>query len=197
MDRLFGAERAADVEDAAELRGLPRMSDERTEHSLVLTGAHRGARGKPRIWVFLGPLIVLATAALFIPRQRAAPRARANDSSPVAVSATPAPPSSVDIGVTVNPPGVTGVVIDIAGVPQAGATAHRLVGRGRVPLPVRVRAPGYLALELTVVPERDQSLVLALTPEPRPAKAASVKPAKIDAAKPLPSSSGVITRYPF
>jgi hypothetical protein len=103
----------------------------------------------------------------------------------------------VDIGVAVTPPDVAGVVIDIAGVPQTGANVHRLVARGGVPLPVRVHAPAYLALELTVVPERDQSLVLALTPEPSPAKAPSVKPAKTDAAKPAPSPSGVITRYPF
>jgi serine/threonine-protein kinase len=197
MDRLFGAERAADVEDVAELRGLPRLLDERTEHSHVLTGTHGGAQRKPRTLLFLGMLVLLAAAALFVPRQRAAQRGQATGALPAAVSATPAPLSSVDIGVAVTPPGIIGVVIDIAGVPQTGANAHRLVARSDVPLPIRIRAPGYLALELTVVPERDQSLVLALTPEPRPAKAASVKPAKIDAAKPAPSPSGVITRYPF
>ncbi len=80
---------------------------------------------------------------------------------------------------------------------MAAGEAHQRVARGTNPVPVRVTATGYEQVEVTVAPDRDRALVLALSPISAPAGSAPPKAAKIADQKPGADSSGVIKRYPF
>jgi hypothetical protein len=88
--------------------------------------------------------------------------------------------------------------LSIGGVPVTGTAPHRTLPRATGPLAVRVSAPGYRSVELTVVPDRDRTVMVTLVPSPPAAQAGDAAgtkpaPARTPAAKP----SGVIRRYPF
>ena len=102
----------------------------------------------------------------------------------------------VDIAVIVSPPGIADVEIEIAGAVAAGSGSHRLVPRSAKAVQVRVRAPGYRAEELDVVPERDQSLLLSLTRLARAVGTARGKSPHVEPRSPA-ESPGVIKNYPF
>jgi len=45
------------------------------------------------------------------------------------------------------------------------------LGKGAAPIRLRVEAPGYLARELTITPDRDQVSIVRLHPRPKPGDA--------------------------
>ncbi|HEY1537122.1 MAG TPA: serine/threonine-protein kinase [Polyangiaceae bacterium] len=199
MERLFAEEKARDLDDLAELRSFRRSPEERTEHSHVLTRGGPTPKSNPFKMVGLAGLVLLAGSSwlAFARKPATAPSVAA-----LTLSASPRQPpsaevsSAVDIGVTVTPPGLAGVSIEIGGVVVPPADAHRLVVRGSLPLLVRVSAPGYQPLQTSVVPERDRTLVLALSPVP-PAAPSVSKPTRTEHSAPVGQPAGVIKRYPF
>jgi serine/threonine protein kinase len=197
MRRLFPDEMGAESSDIAELRRLSRTPEEPTAQGHVVS---RVASERPRTpWTALGSalgvLVVGGTVALAIGRSEP-PRVTAS-ALPVSVSPSPSPePTWVELGVQVSPAGLPGIEITIDGVAVASATPHRRIARGNQPITAEVKAPGHRSVRLEVVPDRDRSLVVTLSPLPSvtasPASAKS-KPARA----PAPASSGVIRRYPF
>jgi hypothetical protein len=105
--------------------------------------------------------------------------------------------TSIEIGVQVNPPGVSDLEMSIGGVPVSAQTPHRVVPRANAALLVRVNAPGYRSVELPVVPDRDRTLMVTLVPLPPVVRAGEAERAKPAASRPAPAASGVIRRYPF
>ena len=200
MDRLFDAEKAKAAADLAELRGLRREPDERTEHSHVLNGNAAAPRGKRFGAITLAGLLAAVAAAGLLAVER---RPTARDAIEPVVSAPrqTAPElfstKLVDIAVAVTPPGIAEVAVDIAGVRLPRGEAHRSFARGTAPISVRVTAPGYQAAEVSVVPENDRSVVVTLNPLPTPLAAVPTKPARSDPQKASAANSGVIKRYPF
>jgi eukaryotic-like serine/threonine-protein kinase len=196
MDRLFQEDKAKDLADIAELRGLRRSPEDTTEHSQI---QRRTAPNRTSIKVaLLAAIVLLASVAVFLLMRSPPPRVSAPQVASLRVPpAAPSPPSSVDIAVVVTPLGVAGLDIDIGGVSVPSSDPHRLVTRGAQPLLVRVTAPGYRSVETNVVPERDRSLFLSLTQLPDATPVASAKAARIEHFKPAPEASGVIQRYPF
>jgi hypothetical protein len=124
---------------------------------------------------------------------RAEPAPVSHSSAPA--PATVEPSANVEIGVEVTPAGVPGLSVTIGDEAAPAAAPERLVRRSNQPLLVKVSAPGFVAAELKVIPDRDRVLGVTLTPEAR-AAAASAKRAPA-AATPAPRPSGVIRRYPF
>ena len=200
MERLFGPEKAGDLADAAELRGLLRSEVERTEHGHVLAGSTTPkSRGSLKVVALGGAALLVALLSVRVGR---APAPVASAPEPVSAASSvqplvPAqPPATVDIAVVVSPPGIADVEIEIAGVVAAGSGSHRLVPRSTKAVRVRVSAPGYRPEEVDVVPERDQSLLLSLT---RLARVVGTARARSPSApsRPPAESPGVIKNYPF
>jgi serine/threonine-protein kinase len=194
MRRLFPDEMGAEASDIAELRRLSRAPEEPTAQGHVVSRVTR-ERSRPRLssaaWL-LGLLAAGAGAFALLRRPEApapAPRAAA---APVEARA------SAEIGVQVSPPGLAGLELTIGGVPVAASAPHRIVPRAQRLLAVRVTAPGYRSTELSVVPDRDRTLMVTLVPTPPAVQAGD--PAGTKAAPvrtPAPKPSGVIRRYPF
>jgi eukaryotic-like serine/threonine-protein kinase len=199
MERLFSAEKAADLADAAELRGLLRSEAESTEHGHVLANAPTTKRRSSLKFVALG------AAALLIPvlfmRSGRAPVSLARPLQPVPAASvqllTEPPPRAVDIAVAASPSGVADVEVEIDRVVVKGGESHRLIPRSTTPVRVRVSAPGYRSAEVDVVPDRDQSLLLSLTRAVRPTPPVSAKEPRIGSPSPPAESAGIIKNYPF
>jgi hypothetical protein len=84
------------------------------------------------------------------------------------------------------------------GVGAPGPAPHRAAPRATEPVLIKVEAPGYVPTELKVVPDRDRTVGVNLTPVARAAAAnAKRAPAVASPASPAPPPSGVIRRYPF
>ena len=206
MERLFGTEKSKDLQDLAELRRLQRGPEERTEHSHVV------ARSRPHLratasragpgWRRAGVALLRACfgSSFARPHRRTASSVAAATLMPYVRprlrKPSPEASGSVDINVTVTPPGIAGVSIEIGGVVVPPTDSHRLVARGSLSLPVRVSAPGYQPLEAMVAPERDRTLVLALSPLP-PVAPLVPRPTRTEHASATGQPSGVIKRYPF
>jgi serine/threonine protein kinase len=203
MERLFSDEKLADLADATQLRELLRGEVERTEHGHVLAGGATPKSRSPLKVAMLAGLVALVALLLFVSSRRAlVPNARAPE--PVLAASTqpvvtPSQASApVDIAVVVSPAGIAGVEVEIAGVIATGSDLHRLVPRSATPVRVRVSAPGYRPLEVEVVPQRDQSLLLSLTPSARTAPSVSAKGPRVESSRPAAEpSAGVIKNYPF
>ncbi|HYQ17560.1 MAG TPA: serine/threonine-protein kinase, partial [Polyangiaceae bacterium] len=196
MRRLFPDELGAESSDIAELRRLSRNPDEPTSQGHVVS---RVAHEKPRrqltalVWA-AGLLVVGGTVAVSLGGPEHEPAAAAAPQT----SAAPAPaPTDVELGVQLSPPGIAGVELRIAGSNVTVDAPHRRVLRGAEPVVVAVTAPGYRSVALEVIPDRDRSLVITLSPAPAPNASA---PAAVKAAprsSGAPKGSGVIHRYPF
>jgi hypothetical protein len=189
---LFPDEMGAESSEIAELRRLSRAPEEPTVQGHVVSRVtHELPRRRSQVvgWA-AGVGIALGAAALYANRQPARPR-----EAPVAASASPAPLSAfVTLGVQVSPGGVPGLSVTIAGAPAPAGDLT--VPRSSEPVQVRVQAPGYRLVELSVVPDRDQALVVTLTPNPVVLPAPSEK-AATSARPPAAAPTGVIRRYPF
>jgi eukaryotic-like serine/threonine-protein kinase len=192
MSRLFPDEMGAESSDIAELRRLSRVPEEPTAQGHVVSRVTR-ERPRPRLssaaWV-LGFLVVGGGVVALARRPEA--------SAPRAASAPVEARTSVEVGLQVSPPGLAGLDLSIGGVPVTALAPHRSLPRATGPLAVRVSAPGYRSVELTVVPDRDRTLMLTLVPNPPAAQAGDAvgtkpAPTRTPASKP----SGVIRRYPF
>jgi serine/threonine-protein kinase len=192
MSRLFPDELGAEASDIAELRRLSRSPDEATAHGQVVSRVNRTPE-KSGLGVFgWAAGLLLVGAGIAAVASRGQPPVSA---PPAVVSAAPAPVSStVEVAVQISPARVAQLAVSIGGQAISGDTPHRLVPRGSSPLPVVVRAPGYRNVDLSVVPDRDRSLVVTLVPVP--VQAAPSKPAAAPRS-PAPPPSGVIRRYPF
>jgi serine/threonine-protein kinase len=193
MRRLFPDEMGAEASDIAELRRLSRPGEELpTAQGHVVS---RVTREQPRtrtsaaVWA-AGLLLVGGGAVALASRPAAAPTP---EHAPVA--ATPIP-STVDVAVQVSPAGVPGLTLAIGGAAISATSPHRQVALGSTPLEVRVGAPGYKSVALSVIPDRDRSLVVTLAPLPAPAPSMAA-PKSAATRQPTPASSGVIRRYPF
>ncbi|MEO6600424.1 MAG: serine/threonine-protein kinase [Polyangiaceae bacterium] len=198
MERLFREDREKDLADIAELRGLRRSPEDSPEHSLVQARSAPNRTRRFRNLALLAALSLLVSMAMFLLIRRAAPRQSVPPvASPRVPLSTPALRTSVDIAVVVTPPGIAELSIEIGGVSVPSAEPHRLVTRDEQPLSVRVTAPGYLGVEMNVVPERDRSLLLPLMRLPEAGPSGSAKTARSRQITPAPEASGVIQRYPF
>jgi serine/threonine-protein kinase len=195
--RLFPDEMGAESSDIAELRLLSRAPEEATAQGHVVSRVtHEVPRRRSSTlgWV-AGFGVAASAAALLVARGQAEPVAmKAAAVVATSVALPPAPSPSVDIGVQLSPSGLPGVVITIDGELAPADAPHRSVSRGSLAVPVRVRAPGYRPVDLTVVPDRDQALVVTLAPT-APAGATSARPLVPHA--PAAAPTGVIRRYPF
>lgn len=188
--RLFPDEMGAESSEIAELRRLSRAPEEPTAQGHVVsrvTNELPRRRSHVLGWA-AGVGVALGAAALYANRQPARlPEA------PVAASASPVPLSAfVTLGIQISPRGVAGLSVTIGG--EQAPAGDSTVPRGTQPVLVRVQAPGYRPVELSVVPDRDQALVVTLTPNPVVLPVASEKPAT---RPPAAAPTGVIRRYPF
>jgi hypothetical protein len=84
----------------------------------------------------------------------------------------------------------------IDGVAVAPGAPHRRVAHGSKPVVATIQAPGYRNVRLDVVPDRDRSLIVSLSPVPIAPAASAAKPKSTPRA-PAAGPSGVIRRYPF
>lgn len=192
--RLFPDEMGAQASDIAELRRLSRAPEEPTAQGHVVSRVteQRPPQRRGALLVALG-VGVAATAALVVATQgRGATESPRAPTAATLVPTLPEPSSSVEVAVRVTPPNLDGLGISIDGVAADPQRPQRAVPRGVGALPVAVSAPGYRSVELTVVPDRDQSLVVNLVPLP----AASPQPAPPVRA-PAPAPTGVIRRSPY
>jgi len=208
MSRLFSEDQAAETRDLTEL--LARASGENTEHGHAVSGPRVTSRRSD-----LTKGLLVGASLLAVAGGLAARGVTAHRSSPLPASArsatvaSPSPPGvssfapasvSVDIGVVLAPPGLANVTIQIAGVEVTASEPHRALPRSASPVSVRVAAPGYRAIEVSVAPDRDRLVGLTLTPVPAaaaPAALPAVKAGPSSPAGPSPDRSGVIKRYPF
>ena len=194
--RLFPDEMGAESSDIAELRRLSRSPEEATAQGHVVSRVtHEVPRRRSSVVGWAAAFGVAAGAAGLLLARGQTP-AMPVKAAAVATTAplAPTPSPSVDIGVQLSPSGLPDVVITIDGQPAPADAPRRSVARGSLAVPVLVRAPGYRPVELTVVPDRDQSLVVTLVPTPAPA-ASVIKP--LAPRTPAPAPTGVIRRYPF
>jgi len=196
MSRLFPDEMGAESSDIAELRRLSRTPEEPTGQGHVVSRVTH-ERPRPRLssaaWI-LG-LLAVGGGAVALLRPAAPPVVPAPRPAAAPVEAR----TSVEIGVQVSPPGVSGVQMSIGGVPISAQAPHRVVPRASAPLTVLVSAPGYRSVELRVTPDRDRTLMVTLAPTPPVVRAGdgeSAKATRGTGAAP-PAASGVIRRYPF
>jgi hypothetical protein len=128
----------------------------------------------------------------------ASPGKPAAESAPAEVAKVAIASADVELGVEVTPAGVPGMRVSIDGVVAPGPAPQRDVPRGTDPVLIKVEAPGYVPTELKVVPDRDRTVGVSLTPVARAAAASAKRaPAVASPASPAPPPSGVIRRYPF
>lgn len=191
--RLFPDEMGAESSDIAELRRLSRAPEEGTAQGHVVSRVSHEVvkkRSSAVAWV-AGLGVAVGAAALFVSRAQPAPveATLPSPASPAALSA------AVDVSVQVSPAALPGLSITIGGQPAPADAPKRSLPRGTTAVPVRVQAPGYRPVALSVVPDRDQSLVVTLAP--LPAAAASAKPSASPVRPPAAAPTGVIRRYPF
>jgi len=206
LSRLFSEDQVAETRDLSEL--LARSSGENTEHGHAVSGHRVASRRSDLTKGLLVGASLLAVAGGLAARgltHRSSPppasaRAATVASPPPESVPSLAPASSVDIGVVLSPPGLANVIIEIAGVAVAAAEPHRALPRSASPVSVRVAAPGYQSIEVSVAPDRDRFVGLTLTPVPAAGAPAALPAAKAGPSTPLgpsPDRSGVIKRYPF
>ena len=195
MSRLFPDEMGAEASDIAELRRLSRPAEEPTAQGHVVS---RVTRNEPRARVsalalLLGLALVGGVVAVLAHRpalQAPTPGA--------AVPKVAEPRTAVELGVQLSPSGVPGLEVSIGGVSVAPQAPHRVVARATGPLVVKVTAPGYRSVELPVVPDRDRTLMVTLTPTPAAVRVRDAEPARgTSSHAPATAASGVIRRYPF
>jgi hypothetical protein len=202
MRRLFPDEMGAQASEKAELRRLTRGAEELPTaqgHVLSQSGVQRGRRSIGWIGWAAGFALLGTAAVVLSTRSRPeAPSAASVTSAvpaPVAPSASSAPASSVEVGVQVNPAGIAGVDISIGGEHVSAAAPRRQMLLASEPVAVSVSAPGYRSVELDVVPDRNRSVLVTLSPLPSAAPRASApRPIPV---RPAPAPSGLIRRYPF
>jgi serine/threonine-protein kinase len=190
--RLFPDEMGAESSDIAELRRLSRAPEEATAQGHVVSRvSHDAPKRRSTVLAWAAGLgVAVGAAALFASQGQPAPAQEKVpiSTSPAALSAT------VDVSVQVSPAALPGLSITIGGEPAPADAPKRSLPRGEAAIPVRVHAPGYRPVELSVVPDRDQSLVVTLAPVP---PAASAKPSSAPSRPPAAAPTGVIRRYPF
>jgi hypothetical protein len=144
-------------------------------------------RSNAAVWA-LGLVLAGGGAAALMSR-------RSPQQLPQAPAAMPAPvsvPTTVEVGVQVSPPSLPGLQMTIGGLAVAASAPHRVVPRAAEPVRVLVTAPGYRSADLSVVPDRDRSLVVTLNP----VSVATTPPKPVPRA-PAAAPTGVIRRYPF
>jgi serine/threonine protein kinase len=192
MSRLFPDEMGAEASEIAELRRLSRSAEEPSVQGQVVS--QLGVRKRGGAASLLGVAAVLAVggtvgAALFSGSGRSTAGA-----APTA-SAVVTPSSSVEIAVNVRPTQLAGVHVQIGESTVSGASPRLQLQRGASPVMVRVSAPGHGTAELSVLPDRDRSLLVTLVPQ----APLSAKPPVVPAPsrRPAPQPSGLIRRYPF
>jgi len=193
MRRLFPDEMGAEASDIAELRRMSRPNEEPTVQGHAVSRVTRErpqSRSNAAVWA-LGVVLAGGGAAALAsrPQPQRVPETAAVTQAPIAA------PTAVEVGVQVSPAGLAGLEMTIGGVPVGAAAPHRLVPRAAEPVRVVVKAPGYRSVDLSVVPDRDRSLVVTLNPLASAAAAVAPKPAASHAPQAAPT--GVIRRYPF
>jgi serine/threonine protein kinase len=199
MRRLFPDEMGAESSEIAELRRLSRNPEEPTSQAHVVSRVQPEPRERSRspfsslAWA-AGLLVVGATVTLSIGRPESTPPLASRAPQPAVPPSPLAPPAAeVDLSVQLIPAGLGGASLTIGGVPVTGSEPHRRVPRGEQPIAVEAQAPGFRSLRVEVVPDRDRSVALTLSPLPTSAPPAKGKP---PARTPPAAASGVIRRYP-
>ena len=190
MGRLFPDETGAAASEIAELRRLSRVAEEPTVQGQVVSRVSSSSRRGSLS--FLG-----ATAAVLAVGGVAV--ALSQRSEPAVVAARPtlpvaAPAASVELSLVVSPPGLPGLELSIDEVRVPSDAPRLLLARSPNPVAVQVAAPGYQRVRLSVAPDRERSVLVALVPNPLPSPVAPARPA---VRPPVPKPSGVIRRYPF
>ncbi len=197
MQRLFPDEMGAEASDIAELRRLSRAGEEPTGlgHAVTRVTHEQPARSRTHWLAWAAGVAFVGGGAALLSSTRTEPVPAAAP-APVTSALPPAVPALVELGVHVTPADATQVEVQIGGVVVPGSAPRRAVQRAAEPLVVSVRAPGYRSVELSVVPDRDRAIGVALVPEasPEPERA----PEKAGPSRaPRAAASGVIRRYPF
>ncbi len=193
MRRLFPDELGAESSDIAELRRLSRSADEPTSQGHVVSRV-TVERPRPRSTALgFTAALALAGAAVAVVATRGEPGAA--EARAVASSVAEPAPSNVEVAVQVTPETARGVQISIAGAPVSALSPHVMLRRGSRPITVEVKAPGFVAVSMQVVPDRDRVLLVPLSQVPPSASAAAKKASATHA--PAAAPSGVIRRYPF
>jgi len=109
-------------------------------------------------------------------------------------------PAHVSVEVTTQP--AVDATVRVAGVTAEGKPPRAQVPRGDSPVDVEVSAPGFEPAKVSVVPDRDRGLVVALTKIPDPAPPPSAeKPTKATGkggrVGPTKPNDPLVTKYPF
>jgi serine/threonine protein kinase len=198
MRRLFPDELGAEATDIAELRRLSRSGTEATAQGHVVSRVTREpVRSSSLSWLGWGAALAAVVAGVGLV---ASARKPVVDQPRAPTTAATEPAASVEVAVEVTPPELPGLSISIAGNAVSPQDPQRSVARSAQPLVVEVRAPGYRSTKLSVVPDRNRSLSVALVPVAPPvAPPASADTRRGPAAVRAPAAapSGVIRRYPF
>jgi serine/threonine-protein kinase len=193
MRRLFPDELGAEATDIAELRRLSRSGVEATAQGHVVSRVTREPVRSHPSWLGWGAALAVIVAGAGLAASSRKPVA---DAPRAVTTAAPAQAASVEVAVEVTPPALPGLAISIAGAAVSAQDPQRQVARGTQPLLVEVQAPGYRSARLSVVPDRDRSLSVALVPV-TPAASAEPRRSPSVVRSPAPAASGVIRRYPF
>lgn len=195
--RLFPDELGAEASEIAELRRLSRSPEEPTAQGGHTVSRVRSERPRPRASTVAWMLsFVVAGGAVAVALSRSEAPKSAPLTPPAVARATEA--TEVDVSVQATPRDLPGLRLRIGGEPVPVEAPHRRVPRGAAALSVEVSAPGYRSVASEVVPDRDRTVVVTLSPSP--ATSAMPPPSSKPAAAPrapAAAPSGVIHRYPF
>ena len=202
MEQLFEQERSLETRNRAELRALEAPT---TEEPTPLHHEVRIARARSRLPHWLLPVVVGAGAAalgLWLVMLGT------GQNEPTEASPVAAPAVEQQAQTASSPPQPAHITLKFALQPADVAARIRVgdrvvserpprieLPRGTSPLSVELSADGYVTSHLSVIPDRDQSLVVALSPEPKSAPPLG-KVARTTSAKPDVNKGVVPTPKP-
>ncbi|MEZ4222158.1 MAG: serine/threonine-protein kinase [Polyangiaceae bacterium] len=202
MKRLFDQERLQQAAAIDELRHNTTGTHSGEMVSVASAALAPAPRRPSKAWLVAISAAVVGVVAVIAVVLGRDGRAAAPATSASGVEA-PTVPTAVAIEVVVQPP--VDALVEIDGQRANGRPARRTIARGQDAVTIRVSAPGKIPAELSVVPDKDRSVVVPLSDEPvkvsAPPSAESPKrqtPRPGPRPGPKPKNPGdLITNYPF
>lgn len=192
LARLFGDKQREQAEAVEALKLL--SSESPVELALEGRVSHTGPRPierrRPGVWLAAagGAVALLAGLALWRPWKQRAPEPTP---TPAAVV------NEVDIEVTTQPP--VKASIKIGSLELSGRSAHVSLPKNSGSVEVVVTAEGYETAKTKITTDRDQRVVMPLSPlpSPPPPPSARTPPEKIKVTTPSGKKDPLVTKYPF
>jgi serine/threonine-protein kinase len=201
LRRLFEAARKRQNASIEEMRAAPGALG---SDSVVVTEpaavAVQSKRGRTLALATAGFVVLVGVVAFAVTRGDPAPPA-----APSAAGLAAPVAANVNIEVELQP-AVDGARVEIDGKRASGKPARATVPRGDAPLLIRVSADGKHPAELSIVPDKDRSVVVPLSDvpaAPAPSASAAKKPVTTGGAPVVKPTDGqkkpgdLVTEYPF